>query len=1167
MQLLKSSLQTYLNAMTYPDRTVYPVASPNTKDFYHLVDVYLDAVFFPRLQPWILKQEGWHLEPAGGAVGAAEEGAAAAAVEASASTTTSSTGSSTSGAAAPGSPPISFKGVVFNEMKGVYSSASSIRSYATEKALLPDTIYALSSGGDPLAIPQLSFQEFQAFHSSYYRPSNARAFFFGNDDPLQRLQILEQYFLDFEAQAGAGPGAASAAGAAGEGSNTYLQVAANAAAVAGQVTVGAGGRPVIASQKPWSAPRRVSMPYPVEAEEGEEEGAAAAATPAAAGGSGKAPDKHDFTLNWVVNFAPDHGQTSSSSSSSSAGAELSPALLQPLDDVTRMGLYLLNHLLMGTQVATLYKDLVESGLGSSVIGGGMDGDMLHPSFSVGLKAVKEKDLPAVEAKILESLHRTSEQGFSQEHLESAFNTIEFGLREFASGGGPRGLSLFLSSVSGWIYGRDPVEELKFERPLKQLKQRVQEDPSFLPGLIKTFLLQNPHRAAVHMYPDPAFGSKREREEQALLQKRAEGMSEKQLAEVAQEAEELLQRQATPDSPEALATIPTLTLEDLPKTTRSIGRHVKAVQGEKEGQHIWRPAFTSASCMASSVVKLRDSSTSSSSSSSFSSSSASAAGGSFSSPATTDMLLHEQPSNGIGYSSLFFDLSPLPQRLLPLLPLFQWGLLSMGTSNRTEVAMNHSIGTHTGGIHASASMLEVPGDRTRLLPLFEVSGKALGDKAGRLAELMQEILSSAKFDRKDLVRQTLKRGIAGHESGLVSSGNRYGSSMLGAYYSKKGWVNEVLGGVTQLQVMRQLLEQVDSGSNGGFEALSADLQSMRDFILSRSNVLASVTGDAETLRSMEGAMEGLLNSLPTLSAGTGPAALPGAGLRLLADGRTTAAARFGSNWHWPSSSSDALAAATAAAAAGNVGASASSSSGSSSLPMWPFSKGSDSSSSSSNSSDCLPPRLGVVVPTQVNYVVKAGAALPLGSTGSGATEVVGNILSTDYLWHKVRVTGGAYGASAGFSRMSGLLSFGSYRDPNLGGTVATFDGVGDYLKGLLQPENAETLKEDLRQSIISTIGGIDAPMSPEARGEVSAARYLTGISDEMVQKRRQEVLGSSAADVEAFAEAAEVVRQTGRVVVVGSEAAFAEYHSDKKNEPFQLVYPLQKDKKEGKGDKK
>jgi len=161
VQLIKGSLKTFLNAMTYPDKTVYPVASTNLQDFYNLVDVYLDAVFHPLITPHHLAQEGWHYE--------LEK------IDA----------------------PLAYKGVVYNEMKGAYSSPDSLLYRESAKSLFPDNAYGFDSGGDPVAIPDLTYAQFKTFHDTYYHPSNARIFFYGNDDLEERLRLLDERLQRF----------------------------------------------------------------------------------------------------------------------------------------------------------------------------------------------------------------------------------------------------------------------------------------------------------------------------------------------------------------------------------------------------------------------------------------------------------------------------------------------------------------------------------------------------------------------------------------------------------------------------------------------------------------------------------------------------------------------------------------------------------------------------------------------------------------------------------------------------------------------------------------------------------------------------------------------------------------------------------------------------------
>jgi len=162
VQLLKGSLQTFLNAFTYPDKTCYPVASQNLKDFHNLVDVYLDAVFHPRISPDFFMQEGWHYE-----LDSPES-------------------------------ELKYKGVVYNEMKGVYSSPDSLLAETSQQSLFPDTTYGLDSGGNPKNIPDLTYEEFKAFHESFYHPSNARIFFYGDDPVAQRFAVLEEYLKDYQ---------------------------------------------------------------------------------------------------------------------------------------------------------------------------------------------------------------------------------------------------------------------------------------------------------------------------------------------------------------------------------------------------------------------------------------------------------------------------------------------------------------------------------------------------------------------------------------------------------------------------------------------------------------------------------------------------------------------------------------------------------------------------------------------------------------------------------------------------------------------------------------------------------------------------------------------------------------------------------------------------------
>ncbi|MGN0361608.1 MAG: insulinase family protein [Bilifractor sp.] len=161
VELVKGSLNTFLNAMTYPDKTMFPVASCNDTDFQNLMDVYLDAVFFPNIykNEKIFRQEGWHYQ-----LEKKED-------------------------------PLTYNGVVYNEMKGAFSSADEVLDRAVFNALFPDTPYGVESGGDPEEIPSLTYEEFLDFHRKYYHPSNSYIYLYGNMNMEEKLDWLDREYL------------------------------------------------------------------------------------------------------------------------------------------------------------------------------------------------------------------------------------------------------------------------------------------------------------------------------------------------------------------------------------------------------------------------------------------------------------------------------------------------------------------------------------------------------------------------------------------------------------------------------------------------------------------------------------------------------------------------------------------------------------------------------------------------------------------------------------------------------------------------------------------------------------------------------------------------------------------------------------------------------------
>ncbi|KAJ6846552.1 presequence protease 1, chloroplastic/mitochondrial-like [Iris pallida] len=689
VELLKGSLNTFLNAFTYPDRTCYPVASTNTKDFYNLVDVYLDAVFFPNCVEdfHTFQQEGWHYE----LNDPAEE--------------------------------ISYKGVVFNEMKGVYSQPDNILGRVTEIALFPDNTYGVDSGGDPKDIPKLTFEEFKEFHRKYYHPSNARIWFYGDDDPTERLRILSAYLDQFEASPTA-------------------------------------NESKVERQKLFKEPARVVEKFP-------------------AGDGGDLKKKHMVCLNWLLSD-------------------------EPLDLETELALGFLDHLLLGTPASPLRRILLESGLGEAIVGGGVEDELLQPQFSIGLKGVSEDDIHKVEELIMNTLQNIVEEGFSPEAVEASMNTIEFSLRENNTGSFPRGLSLMLRSMGKWIYDMDPFEPLRYEKPLLTLKARISEEGSkavFSP-LVEKFILKNPHRVTIEMQPDPDKASRDEAAEREVLEKVKASMTEEDLAELARATQDLRLKQETPDPPEALRTVPSLSLEDIPRKPIYVPTEIGDVNGVK-------------------------------------------------------VLRHNLFTNDVVYSEVVFDMSSLKKELVQLVPLFCQSLLEMGTKDMDFVQLNQLIGRKTGGISVYPFTSSIRGKVdpcTRMI----LRGKAMAGRTEDLFNLMNCVIQDVQFTDQQRFKQFVSQSKARMESRLRGSGHGVAAARMDAKLNVAGWISEQMGGISYLEFLQDLEKKVDED----WEGISSSLEEIRKSLLSRNGCLVNMTADDKNLENSTKYLSKFLDSLPS-----------------------------------------------------------------------------------------------------------------------------------------------------------------------------------------------------------------------------------------------------------------------------------------------------------------
>jgi len=680
VELMKGSLNTFLNAFTFPDKTCYPVASQNLQDFYNLVDVYLDAVFFPRLSPYTLMQEGWHYE-----------------LENAQSD-------------------LEYKGVVFNEMKGAYSTPDSVLDEQIMFSLFPETCYRNDYGGDPAKIPDLTYDQFISFHDTYYHPSNARIFFYGDDDPEMRLVILEEYLSLFESMP-----------------------------VPSQIEL----------QPAFPAPRRVDVPYEISEDQ---------------------PDAKAFiTLNWLL---PETG-----------------------DPELALGLAILEQVLIGTPASQLRKALIDSNLGEDLTGRGLETGSRQMFFSTGLKGVALEKADEVEGLILNTLSSMATNGVDRENIAAAMNTIEFRLRENNTGAFPRGLSLMLRSLEFWLYDKDPLAPLAFDIPLNALKRRIQAGEPYFEQLIQTLLVNNSHRSTVFLFPDPDLAKRREAAEHEKLELARKNMTEAEMNKVLEDCQTLKLRQETPDSPEALSSIPTLERSDLSPTTRHIPIEVLSAGQQK-------------------------------------------------------IIYHDLFTNGILYMDLGFNLRALPQGWIPYIPLFSRGLTETGTREESFVQLLQRIGRTTGGIRSSTLTSAVRGKKESVVWLF-LRGKVMASRATDLLSIYHDVLTSARLDDQDRFRQMALEEKARLEAGIANAGHMVVNTRIRSRFSEAEWAAEQMGGISYLFFLRDLIQQID----GNWAAVQKTFEAIRDTLLTGPNSVVNITLDQKNWRGIQPAIEEFLAQLP------------------------------------------------------------------------------------------------------------------------------------------------------------------------------------------------------------------------------------------------------------------------------------------------------------------
>lgn len=676
--LSKGSLKTFLNAMTSRDATFYPVASMNEKDYFNLMNVYLDAVLFPLLHndQRILQQEGWHHELT------EKDGA------------------------------VVYKGVVYNEMKGAFSSPQRELRYQMLRNLFPDNVYGKESGGTPAAIPTLTQEEFVAFHKTFYHPENSYIFLYGNASTDKELEFIDRNYLS-------------------------------------NFTRG-GFRAVINDQPTFAAPKDVVGYYPVM--EGETQG------------------KTFLSQSYVIGHNT--------------------------DNMLGMALDILADVLVNQESAPVRLALQKGGIGKDVYAS--VSDYKQNVFTITVLNADPADKERFAAIVMKELTEQAFRGIDREEVAGVLSRMEFSLREGSNA--QMGIQYMNQHRNGWFFADDPFAGLEYEKTLTAFKASLKTN--YLEKLVQEGMLSNNHSLLLTLAPKPGLDAERNAAVVKELAEYKAKMTPEAVDKLIADTRSLIEYQNADDTPEAIASIPMLSLSDI------------------------NPKAPFYDCVEKQVEKV-------------------------------PVLYRDDFTNGIYYCRLLFDLRTLPEDLIPYAALLSDLLGSVNTRDYTYGKLNHALNVNTGGFSSSIQMYVPEFDDNNLRPMFAISTKVMADKAPRMFELAEEIVLRSLLTDTARLHELVGRRRSQMQSSMNQDGFNVAASRLPSYFTREGVFGQLTSGLDYYWFISKINDDFTARST----EVMANLRAVVEKLFSRSNLMVNVTCASTDFDVFKGHLAGFINRLP------------------------------------------------------------------------------------------------------------------------------------------------------------------------------------------------------------------------------------------------------------------------------------------------------------------
>jgi len=628
VDLLKGSLQTFLNAMTFQDKTMYPVSSRNEQDFINLTRVYLDAVFYPNCvnNSYVFKQEGWHYELND-----------------------------------KNQDPL-IKGVVYNEMKGAYSSSERVASQKLCSELFPDNCYHFSSGGDPEHIPELTYEQFCQAHDTYYSATNSFIIFDGAVDIEKMLGIVDDEYLS----------------------------------------------------KMSENPNEIEFEYqnPVVSKNNEIEFE-----------STTEENKAICSFGYVV------GDYSESEK--------------------MIAFNVISSLLTENNQSILKKAILDKKLGQDVCFS-LEDSILQPYVEISVTNTNKDKFAEIEKTIIETLNEVVESGFDKEEMLAILNKMEFSAKERDFGGATKGLVFAMQALGTWLYGGDPIQGIAVNEVFKSLKEKVQT--SYFEDLVKEFILNSKHNASVVAIPSLTLAKEKEEAMSKKMKEVKANLSDEQLDELLAFNKDFSNWQKSVDSKEQKATLPKLTLADLPEKPTNIIKEIKEINGVK-------------------------------------------------------VISYPDNADGISYYNLYFNISDFTLEQLQHVSTIASLLGLLDTNKHSCMLLNRLRKNYLGSLSFAVQFNGIM-DSDDYNSYFVVSYSCLDQNNQKAWELVREILKDTYLVDKEEITNLLTQNKNDMETDFVGSGHRYGMGRAQAHFNEVAYCKEACSGYDYYNYLKKHCDNVN-----------------------------------------------------------------------------------------------------------------------------------------------------------------------------------------------------------------------------------------------------------------------------------------------------------------------------------------------------------------------